>query len=289
MHWGRPEPAWVGERFVAMRERGGGRFGLHRGTGRGFRAAVEEFARHRDPRRSGNPDRAGNGAAMRIAPIGTALSHLDDGDFARAVAGVSILTHREPRAVAAALAVARSGSLLFSAGASADRAEILEDLARWTAARETELGAGYGLVPEGRRVSDVLRSALGAWAEGLEAQLGRVADLAGEDLGRPALPSDGYALASPVAAILIALRATSFEDAVVRAVNLGGDADTVGAMVGGLAGAAWGLDAIPDRWRRIPGYEEVLALARYLAGYPYEGPLPDLMDLEERLSARLAR
>jgi ADP-ribosyl-[dinitrogen reductase] hydrolase len=42
----------------------------------------------------------------------------------------------------------------------------------------------------------------------------------------------------------------SFEEAVVQVVNLGGDADTAGAVVGALAGAAYGLDGIPTEWRR---------------------------------------
>ena len=41
----------------------------------------------------------------------------------------------------------------------------------------------------------------------------------------------------------------SFEDAVVRVVNLGGDADTIGAIAGGLAGAIYGFSAIPERWK----------------------------------------
>jgi ADP-ribosyl-[dinitrogen reductase] hydrolase len=41
----------------------------------------------------------------------------------------------------------------------------------------------------------------------------------------------------------------SFEEAAVQVVNLGGDADTAGAVVGALAGAADGLSAIPQRWR----------------------------------------
>lgn len=40
----------------------------------------------------------------------------------------------------------------------------------------------------------------------------------------------------------------SFKDAVVTAVNLGGDADTNGAITGGLAGAWYGYDAIPAEW-----------------------------------------
>ncbi len=40
----------------------------------------------------------------------------------------------------------------------------------------------------------------------------------------------------------------SFEDCVIRTVNHGGDADTTGAIVGALAGATYGLEAIPRRW-----------------------------------------
>jgi len=42
--------------------------------------------------------------------------------------------------------------------------------------------------------------------------------------------------------------AESFEDAVVSAISLGGDTDTVGAMVGAMAGACWGVEGIPSDW-----------------------------------------
>jgi ADP-ribosyl-[dinitrogen reductase] hydrolase len=45
------------------------------------------------------------------------------------------------------------------------------------------------------------------------------------------------------------LTTATFEEALVQVVNLGGDADTAGAVVGALAGAAYGLPAIPPRWR----------------------------------------
>ena len=40
----------------------------------------------------------------------------------------------------------------------------------------------------------------------------------------------------------------SFEEAVTKAVNLGGNSDTVGAVTGQLAGALYGLESIPIRW-----------------------------------------
>ena len=40
----------------------------------------------------------------------------------------------------------------------------------------------------------------------------------------------------------------NFKDAVLKAVNLGDDADTVGAITGQIAGAYYGLDGIPQEW-----------------------------------------
>lgn len=54
----------------------------------------------------------------------------------------------------------------------------------------------------------------------------------------------------------------SFRDGALRAVNVGEDADTTGAIYGQLAGAHYGLDGIPDTWRaRIARAEEILGLA----------------------------
>ncbi len=68
-----------------------------------------------------------------------------------------------------------------------------------------------------------------------------------------------------------ALRTTaSFEDAIRAAIDLGGDTDTVAAVTGGLAGAYYGLDAIPAHWTEplhvpLPGFDgRVLDLADLL-------------------------
>ena len=42
----------------------------------------------------------------------------------------------------------------------------------------------------------------------------------------------------------------SYRETVERAVRYGNDTDTTAAIAGGLAGAYWGLDAIPAEWRR---------------------------------------
>jgi ADP-ribosyl-[dinitrogen reductase] hydrolase len=62
-------------------------------------------------------------------------------------------------------------------------------------------------------------------------------------------------------------RTDGFEDCVVAVVNQGGDADTTGAIAGALAGAYYGLEAIPVRWlRRLerPVREEIEELSRRL-------------------------
>ncbi len=45
------------------------------------------------------------------------------------------------------------------------------------------------------------------------------------------------------------LTTNSFEEAVVKAVNMGGDADTTGAVVGAIAGSYYGEKEIPLRWK----------------------------------------
>lgn len=58
----------------------------------------------------------------------------------------------------------------------------------------------------------------------------------------------GYSLASLVCAVNAVMETDCFEGALVYAVNLGGDADTIGAIAGGLAGAVYGASNIPLRW-----------------------------------------
>jgi ADP-ribosylglycohydrolase len=61
------------------------------------------------------------------------------------------------------------------------------------------------------------------------------------------------------------MNARTLEGAILSAINLGGDADTVGACCGALAGAYWGFGAIPKRWiKDIEDYENILYCAEQL-------------------------
>lgn len=68
------------------------------------------------------------------------------------------------------------------------------------------------------------------------------------------------------AALHCFMHSGSFEDALITAVNLGGDADTVGACCGALAGACWGAGAIPGRWiADLEDFPRISSVAEELA------------------------
>ena len=70
------------------------------------------------------------------------------------------------------------------------------------------------------------------------------------DLEEASIQSDGYVLHSLEAVVWCLMRYDSYSETVLAAVNLGGDTDTTAAIVGGLAGALYGLEEIPKEWLR---------------------------------------
>ncbi len=70
--------------------------------------------------------------------------------------------------------------------------------------------------------------------------------------------SSGYVIATLTTSLWSLLTTSSFEQCVLTAVNLGGDTDTTGCVAGGLAGVAYGLRSIPERWcRALPRCNEL--------------------------------
>lgn len=62
------------------------------------------------------------------------------------------------------------------------------------------------------------------------------------------ISSSGYIVHTLEAALWCLLNTESYEQCVLKAVNLGDDTDTVGAVAGGLAGIYYGADNIPKQW-----------------------------------------
>jgi ADP-ribosyl-[dinitrogen reductase] hydrolase len=71
------------------------------------------------------------------------------------------------------------------------------------------------------------------------------------DLKPDEVSGTGYVVDTLQASLYYALTAESFEEAVVNAVNGGGDTDTVGAVTGAVAGARFGETDIPNRWLSV--------------------------------------
>jgi len=160
-----------------------------------------------------SPGSAGNGSVMRCWPA--ALAHWNDREGLLVDSRLqSRVTHAHPECEAACAFVnATIYSLLAGNAPSKAVAQAVEIL-------------GDGMPTELRQT--------------IEAAPG---------LGREELKNSGWVRHTVESAVWGLLTTSSFEEAVVQVVNLGDDADTAGAVVGALAGAAYGLDAIPERWR----------------------------------------
>lgn len=65
---------------------------------------------------------------------------------------------------------------------------------------------------------------------------------------RKQLNPTGYVVDSFNCALHSIAATGTFEEAIIEAANLGGDADTIAAITGGLAGAIYGYNEIPERW-----------------------------------------
>ncbi len=198
------------------------------------RAALARYERTGEPfAGSPAPDTAGNGSLMRLAPV--ALVTLDDPGEAERIAGdQSRTTHGAPQAVEACAYFVQ-----LLRGAIRGEADVLRPRP-WIGA-DTD-----GLRP--RHFLSGMDDTLMPVARDGEAAIDALARGSWRGKGRNEIRSSGYVVHTLEAALWAVGTTATFEDALVLAVNLGDDADTVGAVTGQLAGAVYGASAIPDRW-----------------------------------------
>lgn len=80
------------------------------------------------------------------------------------------------------------------------------------------------------------------------------------------IQSSGYVLHTLEASIWCFLTTDNYKEAVLKAVNLGNDTDTTGAVTGGLAGLLYGFDNIPTNWtEQIARKDDIENLTERLA------------------------
>jgi len=173
-------------------------------------------------------DSFGNGGAMRIAPIG--CYYYADLKAMKEQAILSArITHNHPEGVAGAVAQATAVGLALERGLSNDPIEpdvFVDEIA----AQVMDIDKGFA-----KSLDAVTSMYSGPLLEVIEAMANEY---------RLSL----RAIESVPAAIGAFVLTESFRDAVVLAVNLGGDTDTIGAMAGAIAGAYYGHFAIPKDW-----------------------------------------
>jgi len=253
---GHCEPRALADVFVEMADAHvpGSACGCHRRVSRNFLGALERMrSATTDPRECGGPS-AGCGAAARGAPLG--LFYADKPDLlARAVIETSMVTHRDRRAIEAALAVALAVAQAV-AGQSGRRlrpAETARVLAEQV--RQADMAPSLN---RGQQANVTAPSFLPS-LELLPRLLEEADDtLAFDSIVREANrcapdrpihdPSEGFAPAGVIAALYLALGGRSLPEAVPTVVGLGREAHDLGAIVGAIVGAREGLEAIPGQW-----------------------------------------
>ena len=101
-------------------------------------------------------------------------------------------------------------------------------------------------------------------------------------------PTMGFPPACIPTCLYLLLTTDSFEEALTEVINLGGDTDTAGAILGALAGAHYGIGQIPRRW--LDGLQNragIDARACALAQQSAHGlHIPDLIATEQELSRK---
>lgn len=183
-------------------------------------SALRQFEKSRRPYcGSTDPNAAGNGSIMRLAPVPLFFAKSPAEAIERAGES-SRTTHGAKTAVDACRYL---GGLLVGAVTGASKEELL---------------------------SDHYAPVAGYWkAHPLDAKIDEIASGSFRRRDPPEIQGAGYVVKSLEAALWAFHHSNSFREGCLLAVNLGDDADTTGAVYGQLAGVFYGEKGIPETWR----------------------------------------
>ena len=199
--------------------------------------AIQNMATGAEPKSAGGKEEFsnGNGSLMRILPL---VFYIKDKPIAERFSitrDVSSLTHGHIRSVIACFIYLEYARLLISgrdkvAAYEEMRASVAEFLAKNEECPEDEVNKFHRI---------------------LELKVGNfdVAPLRNANIDE--IYSTGYVVDTLEASLWCLLQTSTYKDAGLRAVNLGDDTDTTGAVTGGLAGLLYGNAAVPEEWLQV--------------------------------------
>lgn len=182
----------------------------------------------------------GNGSLMRISPLIFYCSKHPEADILKTVSEVSALTHAHERCKMCCYVYVKLGMALLN-NSCTDNKELFK---KAMAALMPELKASF--------------------AENETDLLSRLYDIDEfVKLDRNSIKSSGYVIDTLEASLWCFLTTDNFKDCILKAVNLGDDADTVAAIAGALAGLHYGYGSIPKEWlNKLLGKEKIYELCR---------------------------
>jgi ADP-ribosylglycohydrolase len=189
------------------------------------RSALAAYVVTKDASTSGIPseEASGNGSIMRLAPVPIRYAHLypdQISELSRLAGESSLPTHASDQCVSACRYLAAMMAALIHG-------------------EEREMVLSPGWLP----LQQLCES------RPLHHLIHEVASGSFRNKQPPAIQGSGWVVKSLEASLWAFHNADSFEEAVLKAVNLGDDADTTGAICGQLAGAYWGESKIPESLR----------------------------------------
>ena len=229
------------ERYVRWRRHGYmSSNGICFDIGNAVSAALSRYEATGDPKAgSSDPRSGGNGSLMRLAPV--PIRYADNPLEAIVLSAESSLTtHAAPTTVDACRYFA---GLLVGAFQGVDKSLLLSPM--------------YNpIAPD-------------FWdAQPLAEEIAAIAAGSFKEKEPPEINGRGYVVTTLEAALWAFHKSDNFRDGAILAVNLGDDADTVGAVYGQIAGAYYGEEGIPAEWRKVIAKPDLIEelLAGLLAG-----------------------
>lgn len=180
----------------------------------------------------------GNGSLMRISPLIFYVQQHKSANVFELVSALSSLTHAHERCILSCYVYVSFGNALLN--------NPLED----------KLSIFKRLMPEIFSECDRL------FSKPEVLLLERLRDIDKfVSISEAAIKSSGYVIDTLEASLWCFLTTDSYKECIIKAVNLGDDADTVAAIAGALAGLYYGYAAIPQEWiEALRGKEHIYNL-----------------------------